>query len=70
MCLAALNGDFQTAAQMQLDFLPLIDLLFCEVNPIPVKEIMKHMGFDCGDCRLPLSKLIKEHQQQIAKFFQ
>ena len=70
MCLAALNGDFQTAAQMQLDFLPLIDLLFCEVNPIPVKEIMKHMGFDCGDCRLPLSRPTKEHQQQISRHFE
>lgn len=69
MCQAALNGDFQAAAKMQLSFLPLIDLLFCEVNPIPVKEAMKQIGFDCGDCRLPLCKLTKEHQQQIVRYF-
>lgn len=70
MCHAALEGDFQTAAEMQLSFLPLIDLLFCEVNPIPVKEVMKQIGFDCGDCRLPLCRPTKEHQQQIARHFE
>lgn len=69
ICHAALNGDFQTAAQMQLQFLPLIDLLFCEVNPIPVKEALKHLGYDCGDCRLPLCRLTKEHQQQLMRYF-
>ena len=70
MCHAALKGDFQTAAEMQLGFLPLIDLLFCEVNPIPVKEVMKHIGYDCGECRLPLCRLTKDHQQQIARYFE
>ncbi len=69
MCHAALSGDFETAAEMQLGFLPLIDLLFCEVNPIPAKEAMKLIGYDCGDCRLPLSKLTKEHGQQLARYF-
>ena len=70
MCHAALIGDFQTAAEMQLQFLPLIDLLFCEVNPIPVKEALKQIGYDCGDCRLPLSRLTKEHQQQLVRYFE
>ncbi len=69
MCQAALQGDFETAAAMQRQFLPLIDLLFCEVNPIPVKAALHCIGYDCGDCRLPLSKLTKEHQQQIARYF-
>lgn len=69
MCLAALEGDYQRAAELQLQFLPLIDLLFCEVNPIPVKEALKCIGYDCGDCRLPLSRLTKEHHQQIANYF-
>ena len=69
MCQAALNGDIVTAATMQRRFLPLIDLLFCEVNPIPVKVAMKCIGYDCGGCRLPLSKLTKEHQQQIERYF-
>ena len=52
---AALDGDFDTAADLQLRLLPLIELLFSEVNPIPVKAAMKLIGYDCGDCRLPLT---------------
>lgn len=52
---AALDGDFDTAADLQLKLLPLIELLFREVNPIPVKAAMKLIGYDCGDCRLPLT---------------
>lgn len=55
MAQAALDGDFDTAADLQIRLLPLIELLFCEVNPIPVKAAMKIMGYDCGDCRLPLT---------------
>lgn len=69
LCLAALAGDYETAAKLQLKFLSLIDLLFCEVNPIPVKEAMRYIGFDCGSCRLPLSKLTKEHQKQLEQYF-
>lgn len=69
MCQTALDGDFDTAAKLQRHFLPLIDLLFCEVNPIPVKAAMKCIGYDCGDCRLPLSPLTKEHQQQLERYF-
>lgn len=69
MCIAALNGNYEVAAALQLEFLPLIELLFCEVNPIPVKEALKCIGFDCGDCRLPLCKLTKEHKQQIERYF-
>lgn len=69
MCRAAFNGDYETAAALQRQFLPLIDLLFCEVNPIPVKAAMECIGFDCGNCRLPLCKLTKEHQQQIQQYF-
>ncbi len=54
MCEAALDGDFDTAASLQCELQPLIDALFCEVNPIPVKEAMKIIGYDCGPCRLPL----------------
>ena len=57
MCDAALNGDFETAAQLQCSLLPLIDFLFCEVNPIPVKAAMRCIGYDCGICRLPLCGL-------------
>ena len=69
MCHAALMGDFHTATNMQLHFLPVIDLLFCEVNPIPVKYALQCIGYDCGECRLPLCKLTKEHQHEITKYF-
>ena len=55
MALAALDGDFDTAANLQLELLPLIQALFREVNPIPVKAAMKLIGYDCGACRLPLT---------------
>lgn len=66
---AALSGDYVTAAAWQQKLLPLTDLLFCEVNPIPVKAAMKKIGFDCGECRLPLSNLSKENQLKIDRFF-
>ena len=62
---AALAGDFDTAAALQLELQPLIELLFCEVNPIPVKEAMKIIGFDCGDCRLPLTSLSNENKLKL-----
>ena len=65
---AALNGDFTTAAFLQTQFQPLIELLFCEVNPIPVKAVMKKIGYDCGGCRLPLTALSKENQNKIDAF--
>lgn len=52
---AALDGDFDTAADLQIRLLPLTEALFAEVNPIPVKAAMKIQGYDCGDCRLPLT---------------
>ena len=54
MCNAAINGSFETASALQCKMLPLIDALFSEVNPIPVKAAMKEIGYDCGNCRLPL----------------
>lgn len=67
MCDAALAGDFDTAASLQCDLLPLIDALFCEVNPIPVKAAMNYIGFDCGDCRLPLCGMTKENLETLKK---
>lgn len=66
---AALDGNFDTAAALQKQLMPLIELLFCEVNPIPVKAAMKKIGFDCGGCRLPLCELSKDNQQRLDKFF-
>ena len=65
MAKAALDGDFDTAAALNLRLLPLTEALFCEVNPIPVKAAMKCVGYDCGGCRLPLCNLRKENQEKL-----
>jgi len=62
---AALDGDFDTAADLQIKLLPLIELLFCEVNPIPVKAAMKLLGYDCGECRLPLTSLSQKNLNKL-----
>ena len=60
MAMAALDGDFDTAAALQRQLLPLTDALFREVNPIPVKAAMKCIGYDCGGCRMPLTEASEE----------
>ena len=65
MAQAALAGDFDTAASLQCQLLPLIELLFCEVNPIPVKAAMKIIGYDCGGCRLPLTTMTSDNAAKL-----
>lgn len=50
----ALKGDFAKAREIQLKYLNLMNALFCDVNPIPVKTAMNLMGKEVGECRLPL----------------
>ena len=49
-----LNNDFESASKLQIKYMDLIDALFCEVNPIPVKAAMNLMGMEAGMLRLPL----------------
>ena len=67
MAEAALDGDFDTAADLQVSFQPLIRTLFSQVNPIPVKAAMKLLGFDCGPCRLPLTTASEETLIQLKR---
>ena len=67
MVSAGLDGDFDTAADLQLRLLPLIRALFREVNPIPVKAAMKLLGWDCGRCRLPLTRATEETLAELKK---
>lgn len=55
MAAAALDGDLDTAAALSLSLTPLNGLLFRETNPIPVKAALELLGYDCGQCRLPLT---------------
>ncbi|MCM1055402.1 MAG: 4-hydroxy-tetrahydrodipicolinate synthase [Bacteroides sp.] len=65
MCEYALKGDFTKARELQLKYLKLINALFCDVNPIPVKEAMNLMGMEVGECRLPLLKPEEGKIEQI-----
>lgn len=65
MVTAAQNGDYDLAGLMQRKLLPLTDLMFCQVNPIPVKAAMKIIGYDVGGCRMPLDDLTAENQQKL-----
>lgn len=62
---ACLAGDYVRAAALQRRLLPLMDLLFCQVNPIPVKAAMGMTGLDCGDCRMPLDGLTAENAKKL-----
>ncbi len=57
ICQTYFDNNTAESARLQLDAIPLIDALFCEVNPIPVKEGMNRMGYQAGVCRLPLTPM-------------
>ena len=65
---AALDGDFDTAADLQIKLLPITETLFSEVNPIPIKAAMKLAGYDCGDCRLPLTSASQATIKKLKSF--
>ena len=66
MVAAYLVGDAAKATALQLKYIPLIDALFSEVNPIPVKEALNLMGFHCGPCRLPLTAMEGKNREKLA----
>lgn len=57
-----LDNNFAEATRLQLDYLDLINALFIEVNPIPVKEAMNMIGVEVGQCRMPLCEITEEHK--------
>lgn len=67
-----LKGDVKGSCELQLKALPLIEKLFCEVNPIPVKKAMNLLGFSAGSLRLPLTEMEEEHaallREEMIKF--
>ena len=65
MCQLCMDGDFKAATKLQLDYLNVINALFCEVNPIPVKTAMKLMGMDKGILRLPLYEMADNTLAQL-----
>ena len=67
MVMDYLNGDVEKARQMQLKAIPLIDALFSEVNPIPVKKALNLMGWEAGPLRAPLTEMEASHVEVLKK---
>ncbi len=67
ICQAMFDGDVKLGAKLQIEALPLIDALFCEVNPIPVKAALNLMGMKVGDMRMPLTNMEPEHVKILEK---
>lgn len=65
--MAYLNGDPATCTKMQLNALDLINTLFCEVNPIPVKTAMNLMGMEVGPLRSPLCEMDPKNVERLRK---
>ncbi len=65
ICQAYLDGDVKRSAKLQLEAIPLINALFCEVNPIPVKEAMNLMGKDVGPFRMPLCEMEPKNRERL-----
>lgn len=61
-----LAGDVKGSCELQLKALPLVEALFCEVNPIPVKEAMNMLGWEVGPTRMPLSPMEEAHKEFLA----
>lgn len=67
MCASFLAGDLEKARRMQFEALPLIDALFSEVNPIPVKKAMNLMGMNVGSLRSPLCEMSEGNAAKLAE---
>lgn len=62
-----LEGDAAGSREIQLRAIPLVDQLFCEVNPIPVKAALNMMGMEAGPLRMPLTEMEPEHRENLKK---
>ncbi len=67
MVMNYLNGNIQAARDFQIGAIPLINALFCEVNPIPVKTALNLMGWNVGPLRRPMSPMEPEHVEVLKK---
>lgn len=65
MCAAYLDGDIKTASEMQIKYTGLMNALFSDVNPIPVKEAMNLLGMKAGPCRLPLYPMSDDARENL-----
>ena len=67
MVMSYLNGDVKESDNLQLRYLELIENLFSDVNPIPVKEALNMMGWNAGAVRSPLCEMEPQHKELLRK---
>ena len=60
-----LDNDFASASKLQIEYMDLIDALFCDVNPIPVKEALNLLGMEAGPVRLPLCEMEEKNKARL-----
>ncbi len=65
ICEAYFCGDCKRSGELQLKYLELIEALFLDINPIPVKQALGMMGMDVGECRLPLCSMDDVHKEKL-----
>lgn len=65
MCQLWFDGKTAESAKLQLELMGLCDAMFCDVNPIPVKAAMNMLGWNCGNCRLPLGPMSEENLEFV-----
>ena len=68
ICYNYFNGNTKKATKMQIESIPLINALFSEVNPIPVKEALNICGYNYGEPRLPLIRMSQEKREILKKY--
>ncbi len=65
MVVKYLEGDVAASRDLQLKYIPLINALFCEVNPIPVKAALNLMGYNVGTLRMPLTEIEPANAERL-----
>ena len=65
LCMTYLNGETDKASKLQIKYTGLMNALFSDVNPIPVKEAMNILGFNAGPCRLPLYPMTESAKNNL-----
>ena len=60
-----LRGDLEKSRDLQVKYVPLIKALFSDVNPMPIKAAMNHLGFGVGKCRMPLCEMDPQPHQAL-----
>ena len=64
------DGDTEKSKEIQLKYLKLMNAMFCDVNPIPVKEALNLMGFNTGRCRMPLDILSESNYEKLKEILE